>query len=129
MRIRQILFCFFCLILSSGARAETVTIGAEDSWFPYYDVVKGKPAGFTVDLVQAAFGAVRIDVKFQSMPYARCMKLVKDGRLLGCFNPARASMVEADHLKHDFFSGQQPATDDFSGFRMLLAGRGDYVLA
>lgn len=154
-----------------GARAETVTIGAEDSWYPYSGVVDGKPAGFTVDLVRVAFEAAHIDVKFESLPYARCMKLVKCGQLLGCFDTARSSMVEADYLWHkkpmftsrsmifsradskqinidvaalegksvvvtqnyeygDAFDSNQKvvrqfAADDYSGLRMLLAGRGD----
>jgi polar amino acid transport system substrate-binding protein len=175
MRIRRALACLLPLFICSVAYAETVTIGAEDSWYPYSGVVNGKPAGFTVDLVRAAFAAENIDVKFESMPYARCTKMVKDGHLLGCFDTARSSMVEADFLWHkkpmfnsrsmifarasnqqknvsvaalegknvvvcrdyeygDAFDSnrkviRQVAKDDYSGFRMLLAGRGDYVLA
>lgn len=87
-----------CLLLSTPAGAETITIGAEDRWLPYSGVIDGKPTGYTHDLVRAAFAAVKVDVKFESLPYARCMMLTKMGKLLACFNTTRSVMVEADYL-------------------------------
>ena len=115
------------------------------------------------------------EVRFQPLPYARCNKLVKDGKLLGCFNTARAAMVEHDFLWHkkpmftsrsmifaradssqrgidvsvlegkrvivthtyeygDAFDSnkkviRESVLSDLNGFRMLVAGRGDYALA
>jgi len=80
--------------------AETVEIGAEDDWYPYSGVVDGKPRGFAEDIVQAAFNAVGVDVKYKSLPYARCMAETRAGTLLGCFDAARNSLLEANYLWH-----------------------------
>ena len=167
----------FILVLATAApvHAETITLGAEDAWYPYSGVVNGEARGSTVDLVRAAFAAVNVEVKFRPLPYARCTNEVKEGRLLGCFNTARSNIVEPHYLWHKqpmfsariliyarsdhtrrnlgvpelegkqvivshtyeygdaFDSNQkiirQTAPADLNGFRMLLAKRGEYVLA
>lgn len=81
-------------VASLGVRAESVTIGAEDDWYPYGGKIEDKPAGFGVDLVRAAFGAVGISVEFLSVPYARCLELVRRGELLACNEPARTDDTE-----------------------------------
>lgn len=89
------------VLLTVACRAETVVIGAEDDWYPYSGVVNGKPAGFAVDIVREAFSAAGIMVKFESLPYARCMAEAKAGKLLGCFNTARSPMLEKTYLWPD----------------------------
>lgn len=84
-----------------ASRAEVVTVGAEDDWFPYSGLVNGEGQGITLDIVRAAFAAVGIDVKFEVMPYARCMALTKSGRLLACFDTLRHPGIENDYLWHD----------------------------
>lgn len=96
----RLLYCLAMLLLSPLVRAETIAIGAEDAWYPYSGQINGEARGFTVDLVRAAFAAVKVEVKFESLPYARCMQRVKDGALLACFDTARAAMVEPDYLWH-----------------------------
>jgi len=81
-------------------RAETVVIGAEDDWYPYSGVLDGKPHGFAEDIVAAAFQAVGIDVKYESLPYARCMAETRAGKLAGCFDAARNSLLEPHYLWH-----------------------------
>ncbi len=83
-----------------AAAAETISLGAEDAWYPYSGQINGEARGFTVDLVRAAFAAVGVDVSFQSLPYARCMRKTKEGSLLGCFDTSRSAIVEADYLWH-----------------------------
>jgi len=100
MVLVRILLCCWSLLLMPSASAETITLGAEDAWYPYSGQVDGRAQGFTVDLVRAAFAAVNVDVKYLALPYARCMKLVKDGALLGCFNTSRTQMLESDYLWH-----------------------------
>ncbi len=80
------------------AQAETVELGAEDDWYPYSGVRNGQAAGFAEDLIKAAFGAVHVEVKFDSMPYARCMAMAKAGDLLACFDTARNSLLDASFL-------------------------------
>lgn len=88
-----------CLAFSAGwGHAETVTIGAEDDWYPYGGQVDGKPAGFGVDLARAAFKAVGIEAKFVALPYARCIEMVKRGELLACNEPARTAETEQTML-------------------------------
>lgn len=84
----------------SSANAESITLGAEDAWYPYSGIVKNEARGFTVDLVRAAYAAVGIQTSFVPLPYARCTNEVKRGHLLGCFNTARSAVVEPDFLWH-----------------------------
>ena len=86
------------VMFGSGCRAETITIGAEDAWYPFSGLVNGKIEGYSVDLVRAVYAAVNIDVIFEPMPYARCLYLVKTGQLLGCFKTTRTSIMEPDYL-------------------------------
>jgi polar amino acid transport system substrate-binding protein len=83
------------------ALAETITIGAEDDWAPYSVKTPEQARGFSVSVVREAFLAVGINVKFESMPYARCMDITRSGKLLGCFNAARGSNIENHYLWHD----------------------------
>jgi polar amino acid transport system substrate-binding protein len=82
------------------AQAETIVLGAEDSWYPYSGLVNNEAQGFTVDLVRAAFAAVGVQANFLPLPYARCTKEVKSGTLLGCFDTSRSAIVEPDFLWH-----------------------------
>jgi len=80
--------------------ADTVTLGAEDDWAPYSSKVGSEAQGFAVDIVREAFKAVGVEVKFSSVPYARCMAVTKSGELAGCFDAARNSALENDYLWH-----------------------------
>jgi polar amino acid transport system substrate-binding protein len=84
----------------SANAAETVTIGAEDDWAPYSSKVGAEAKGFAVDIVREAFKAAGVDVKFEAMPYARCMDITKSGELAGCFDAARNAAMENDYLWH-----------------------------
>lgn len=97
--IRQLVAVCVCMVLQV-THAQTVTIGAEDAWYPYSAVVDNEARGFTVDLVRAAFAAVGVQANFVPLPYARCNLDVKNGSLLGCFDTARSAAVEADFLWH-----------------------------
>lgn len=68
------------------ARAEQITLVAENDWYPYSAQREGRITGLTVDLVRAAYASVGISVQLKSMPFARCMALVERGDELGCFN-------------------------------------------
>lgn len=89
------------LLAGAGAIAgERIRIGAEDDWSPYSSVSKGKPVGFAVDVVRAAWAAAGVDVELVPLPYARCMKDVDRGLLAGCFDTLRDPMLEARYLWH-----------------------------
>lgn len=84
----------------SSVNAESITLGAEDAWYPYSGIVEKEARGFSVELVRAAFAAVDVQTNFVPLPYARCTNEVKKGHLLGCFNTARSAVVEPDFLWH-----------------------------
>jgi len=91
----QIAAALLLLVVGGLAQAaETIEIGAEDDWYPYGGQVRGEAAGLGPDLVRASFAAVGIEVRFQVMPYARCLQLVKQGRLIACNQPARTAETE-----------------------------------
>lgn len=68
--------------------AETVVIAAEDDWAPYSSAQPGRagPQGFAVDLVREAFASQGIVVRFELVPFGRCMFLARTGAAAGCFN-------------------------------------------
>lgn len=72
---------------------ETVVIAAEDDWPPYSSVKADKsgPEGVTPELVRAAFKLKGVEVRFLTVPFARCLRYAETGRAVGCFN---ATIVE-----------------------------------
>jgi polar amino acid transport system substrate-binding protein len=89
------------------AKAETdcaalapVEIGAEDGFFPYTGLYQGRLGGVSLDIVRAAFHASGCQVKFQVMPYNRCMREVEKGRIVGCFNTTNAPENKRRYIIH-----------------------------
>jgi polar amino acid transport system substrate-binding protein len=105
MRLYAVLgfFCMFLLCSTHAFAGERIRIGAEDDWSPYSSSVNGKPKGFAVDLVRAAWAASGLDVELVPLPYARCMKEVDRGDLAGCFDTLRDPVLESKYRWH-----QQP---------------------
>lgn len=79
---------------------QRLRIGAEDDWRPYSYVKEGKPQGFAVDLVRAAWAAAGVEVDLVPLPYARCRKEVDNGKLAGCFDTLRDAKTEPNYLWH-----------------------------
>lgn len=69
-----------------------VVIAGEDDWAPYSYAHKQQPGteqepqGFSAQLIRAAFATQHIDVKFSTLPFARCMRLAQTDKVAGCFN-------------------------------------------
>lgn len=78
---------------------ETVVIAAEDDWPPYssHNADRTQPEGFSPDLVRAAFETQGVDVRFLTVPFARCLHYAEIGRAVGCFN---TTIVEGN--RHTF---------------------------
>ena len=74
--------------------ADTIVIGAEDSWPPYS---RADGTGISNTIVQEAYNAVGIDVHFRVAPYARLLREVKQGALLGLFNVSREQSTEESY--------------------------------
>jgi polar amino acid transport system substrate-binding protein len=104
-QVNMIRICVWVMLLAGvGAFAgERIRIGAEDDWSPYSSVSKGRPVGFAVDVVRAAWAASGVDVELVPLPYARCMKEVDRGLLAGCFDTLRDPVLESRYRWH-----QQP---------------------
>ena len=81
----------------ADAQPRTVVIGAEDDWYPYSANAEGRAQGITVDLVTAAFAAVDVQVRFDLLPYVRCMAQTQAGALVACFNTTRTALIENDY--------------------------------
>jgi polar amino acid transport system substrate-binding protein len=95
------------VLLNSGAslRAENavrdkVRIGAEDDWRPYAYVSGKEPVGFAVDIVKAAWAAANVSLELVPLPYARCMRMVDNGDLDGCFDTLRDARTETRYRWH-----------------------------
>ncbi|MBB5192886.1 polar amino acid transport system substrate-binding protein [Silvimonas terrae] len=80
------------------AQAQTIVVGAEDDWYPYSGKVGGEAQGMAEDIVRAAFAASGVDVRFVSLPYARCVHMVRTGELEACFDTSRTRENEGDFL-------------------------------
>lgn len=89
------------VLISTPVAAETVTLGAEDDWFPYSGLVGKEVQGITIDVVRAAFALSGIEVRYEVLPYARCMALTKNGVLPACFDTLRNPGIENDYLWHE----------------------------
>lgn len=81
-------FVLLQLVPAAGLARETVVIAAEDDWPPYSsrDAGRTDPEGFSPDLVRAAFETQGVDVRFLTVPFARCLHYAEIGRAVGCFN-------------------------------------------
>lgn len=96
----------FCLVLACAwacglASAETVTLGAEDDWAPYSSAVDRGARGFAVDVIREAYAAVGVTVKFEVLPYARCLEDTRRGRVTGCFDAVPNAMIGGSFLWPD----------------------------
>lgn len=80
------LFVFFFII--GPAAGKTLTLAAEDDYYPFSAEVNGELVGFVPELAVAAFNAVGIEVNFRIGPYSRVLMLVERGDVVGGFTGA-----------------------------------------
>lgn len=74
-------------VLPPSANAtETITLNAEDDWAPYSYVAAGKIQGFAPTVISAAFASQGIKVKYNAVPFTRCLRETLSGAALGCFD-------------------------------------------
>lgn len=96
-------------VWAAPASAPThVLIGAEDDWYPYSGRVDGAARGMAEDIVQSAFAASGVQAQFVSLPYARCIRMVRAGELVGCFDTSRTALNENEYLwpQHPLFTSR-----------------------
>lgn len=82
----RLLRALVLLFWTGLAAAETLTLVAENDWYPYAADRNGEAQGISVDIVRAVYAAVGVEVQFTLMSYARCMELLDLGEEVGCFN-------------------------------------------
>ena len=80
--------------------ADSVRILAEDDWYPYSAKRDGKPAGFAVDLVTAAFASQGVTVNLAPVPYARGLQDVAEGKEIGVFDTTGTPELAKTYLFH-----------------------------
>ncbi|NHQ84737.1 amino acid ABC transporter substrate-binding protein [Iodobacter sp. HSC-16F04] len=91
--------CFASILLSASLYAETVVINAEDDWAPFSSMTRNKQGieGLSPSLVSAAFHTQGIEVKFNPVPFARCLYEVERGKAVACFD---TSITEENKNKY-----------------------------
>lgn len=103
-RLHRALLAGIWLILAPGSACsrETITVAAEDDWPPYSSIKADKsgPEGFSSELVRAVFDLKDIDVKFLTVPFARCLLYARTGRAVGCFNTSRVAENQDEFYWH-----------------------------
>ena len=74
------------IFMQSAHAAKSITLIAEDDWYPYSAQRNGVSEGFVVDVIRSAYATVGVDVKFKVASFKSCMKQVEEGVEIGCFD-------------------------------------------
>lgn len=95
MYLRKKAILLAALLMAAGltigaglVSARSLTLAAEDDFYPFSAVLDGELVGFVPALTRAAFNAVGTEVQFQPGPFSRVLYLVESGRLVGGFTGA-----------------------------------------
>lgn len=81
--MKAIIIIFILFFTVNLYAKDVIMLGAENSWPPYSD---SDGNGISKDIITKAFNAVDLEVEFVVLPYARALKMTKDGVLDGAFN-------------------------------------------
>ena len=76
---------------TTATATEVVTVAAEDDWAPYSSMRADRtgPEGLAPALVKAAFKTQDVEVRFQVVPFSRCLHYAEKGTVVGCFDTTR----------------------------------------
>ena len=99
---------------------DRISIICENDFAPYgYQSKKGTAAGFSTDVILAAYEEVGVAVDFQVLPYRRGMYLLERGLALACYNTNndQRNLELHDFAAEPLFLGDMViwARSDFSG--------------
>lgn len=97
MILRSILIFFLAI---GGATGKTLTLAAEDDYYPFSAEVDGELVGLVPELAVAAFNAVGVEVHFRTGPYSRVLLQVENGDLVGGFTGAIDESNESTFYWH-----------------------------
>jgi len=85
MRIRTPFLLMFSIFVSI-AHGETITkpellvVRGEGEWPPYEMTIKGELQGFHIELIKLVASQANMNVRFETHPFKRALKLVEHGR-------------------------------------------------
>lgn len=90
------------LILGSATSMalDHIVLAAEDDWYPFSGIHKGRHAGFSPELIRAAFATQGVDVSFRVMPLTRCLALARTSHVLDCVESIRGQDIENLYVWH-----------------------------
>jgi polar amino acid transport system substrate-binding protein len=171
--------CAVALVLARQSSAAAPLRLVTDQWIPYENLSDAAAPGFSTEVLEAVFAAMKLEVSFEEFPWARAAQLVfrgeRDALFTAFYNEERARFchfpreplardkwiffirtADAGRLRFSSFedlAGREIAVlrgasispefwefvrqhghvvetaSDESNFRMLHAGRVDYVVA
>ncbi len=81
--IRKLVYIFVFISCQNCSAIESITLAAENSWPPYSDK---NGNGISKNIIQAAYQAMNVEVKFIAVPYSRALKMAEHGQVDGAFN-------------------------------------------
>ena len=103
--------------------SEPVVVGVEDDCAPFSWVGKnGQPQGYSVEVVRKAFAEMKVPLKLVVLPFERCMREARLGKVAACFN----SMFNEDTAK-DFHLHEAPIFHEPLGVLALASAPRDPV--
>jgi polar amino acid transport system substrate-binding protein len=105
------------------AQTKTITLVAEDDWFPYSGQRDGKSVGFVVELVRAAYASQGVNVQFKVASFKSCLTQVEEGSELGCFD----INLDDDTRKRFLFPNESLFSDTGGIYDMEKSGLPDKV--
>lgn len=91
MRMTWAVLALWAGLCASAGATEVVTVAAEDDWAPYSSMRADRsgPEGLAPALVKAAFKTQDVEVRFQVVPFSRCLHYAEKGVVVGCFDTTR----------------------------------------
>ena len=103
--------------------SEPVVVGVEDDCAPFAWVgADGQPRGYSVEVVRKAFSEMNVPLRLVVLPFERCMREARLGKVAACFN----SMFNEDTAK-EFHLHEAPLFHEPLGVLALASAPRDAV--
>ncbi|MBP9837902.1 MAG: transporter substrate-binding domain-containing protein [Proteobacteria bacterium] len=80
--MRKILLSFLFLLLSQNAKADTISLAA-DEWCPYNCAAKSADLGILIDVAKEVFEKAGHKIDYQNVPWTRAKEAARAGQFTG----------------------------------------------